>query len=80
MNSPGLLLPHRAAGGGCVSLFLPEHLSLGGVGSYFWSLGTRVGGSDQLPLQYKSLTTRPPLREPTVPLESAQGEGDMSQT
>lgn len=87
MRSPGLLLPHPkagavpySAGGGGVSLFLPEHLSLGGVGSYFWSLGTRVGGSAQLPLQCKSFTTQPPPWGPRVPPESAQGERDMPQT
>lgn len=60
-------------------LLLPEHLALGGVGSYFWRLGTRVGGSAQLPLQRESFPTRPPRWGPTFPLESAQGEGDGPQ-
>ena len=74
-GGPGLcFLPHpkagavpQAAGGDGVSLLLPEHLSLGGGGSYFWSLGTRVGGSAQLLLRCKSLTTRLPRQGPAVP-------------
>lgn len=54
-------------------LLLPEHLSLGGVGSYFWHLGTRVGGSAQLPLQRESFPTRPPRWGPTFPLGVCPG-------
>lgn len=66
IESSGLLLPDPKAGavpyiagGGGASLSPPEHLSLAGGGSYFWSFGTRVGGSAQLRLQCKSFTTLP---------------------
>lgn len=57
----------KVAGGGGVPQFFPEHLSLRGVGSYFWSLGTRVGGLAQLQLQCRSFTTRPPPWGPAIP-------------
>lgn len=64
-NSPGLLSPPTSSLPlwllGCWWRWCPtipsEHLLLGGVGSYFWSSGTRVGGWAQVPLQCRRCST-----------------------
>lgn len=51
-------------GGEVAATIASEHLPWGDVGSYFWSLGTSVGGWAQRPLQCRSLTTQPYLWGP----------------
>lgn len=86
MNSPGLLLPHRrqVPSQGCwwrLCLTIPTRASVSGRRrKLLLEFRDKSGWLGSAPAPIQKLDDRPPLREPTIALESAQGEGDMSQT